>query len=95
VKAKKRALAVSWKPPASNGGAAITGYRLGYSANRGKTWKTITVPARTKTGAAKAIWAKTIKKLKPNRKYAVRVAAVNAAGLGGYTVKRHPVKPKK
>ena len=72
VKARKKALVLSWKTPAGNGGSPVTGYRVQYSANNGKTWKRLSATATRIT----------VNKLKTGKKYRVRVAVHNAAGWG-------------
>lgn len=74
AKAGSRQVTLTWSAPTSNGGAAITAYRVQSSTN-GKTWKTETTKASTKGSY-------TVKSLKAGVKYSFRVAAINAAGTG-------------
>jgi outer membrane protein OmpA-like peptidoglycan-associated protein len=80
---------VSFTPPASNGGAAITSYQI--STNGGRTWHTVT----TKAGPHGNRTA-TVKRLKNGVTYRVMVRAVNSHGAGkGTTVdKTIPNSPK-
>ena len=68
-------LAVTWAPPADDGGAALTGYRIEYSSDGGHTWtpQPHTGPHTTTT---------TITGLLGDRPHRVRVSATNTAGHG-------------
>ncbi len=67
---------ISWRAPTTDGGAAITGYRIEVSENRGATWQTLvastnaSVIAYSHTGLAPA----------STRHY--RVSAINRVGAG-------------
>jgi serine protease len=63
---------LSWRAPANNGGAAVTGYRYRVSKNGGKTWV-----AWKSTGSTKASVTR-----KKKLRFAVQITAVNAAGPG-------------
>jgi hypothetical protein len=68
--AKTKSVALSWAAPSSNGGAAISGYRI-YRSTNGKTFtlaKTVTTRSTTVTGLTKG------------KKYWFKVVAVNKAG---------------
>ena len=71
-------VALSWTAPASNGGAAITSYDAQYSSDSGSTWTTLSAFAATPAGA-------TVTGLTNETVYTFRVAAVNAAGRGGWS----------
>jgi hypothetical protein len=73
----RKSVALTWKAPASTGGAPITAYRVEYSTN-GKKWTTATVRAPLNRTF-------TVTKLKSGTTYRFRVAAVNAAGTGAYS----------
>ena len=67
---------MTWAPPASDGGSAITGYRVardGTDTHGTGAWST-TVPATTGTF--------TFSSLKPGTAYHLTVQAVNATGTG-------------
>jgi hypothetical protein len=68
-------LSLTWNLPASNGGAAITDYKVEFSSNGGTTWNTIVhdpsaVRSFNVTGLAKG------------KSYQFRVSAVNEIGTG-------------
>ena len=69
-------LFVSWNAPASDGGAAITGYSVQYRESGATNW-TIVTRAGTDVGQA-------ITGLTAGTSYEVRVAAMNSAGTGSY-----------
>jgi len=66
---------VSWVPPASNGGSAITGYSIAYKKPADATW------AYTSTASSPA----TVTGLTAGVSYQFRVAAINSVGTGEYT----------
>ena len=72
---------LSWSAPASNG-AAITGYVVEYTSNAG-----------TVTQAVGAATSTTISALANGTAYTFRVAAVNAAGQGGFSAPSASVIP--
>lgn len=76
--------AVSWTAPASDGGSATTGYRVQRSTNDGLTWSTV----ETNTGST-ATSATVTGPVGANVKY--RVAALNAVGLGVWSIESAPV----
>jgi len=76
-----------WAAPASNGGAVIIDHRVQYSSNNGVTWTTF-------TGATTAARTVTVTGLTNGTSYVFRVAALNVAGAGGYTVKSAAVTPR-
>ena len=69
---------LAWVAPISNGGSAISDYRVEYSSNSGTSWTTFVHVASTATSA-------TVTGLTNGTNYLFRVAAINAAGLGAYT----------
>ncbi len=66
---------LAWTAPASNGGAAISDYKIEFSSNAGSTWTTF-------TRAASAATTATVTRLVKGTSYRFRVSAVNAAGVG-------------
>ncbi|MDT4943501.1 MAG: trimeric autotransporter adhesin, partial [Pseudonocardiales bacterium] len=84
--AGNQAASVSWTAPASDGGSAITGYHVQYSANGGSTWTSApasvsTAPARTVGGLTNAT------------SYVFRVAAINSIGEGAFSGQSAAVVP--
>jgi predicted phage tail protein len=77
---------LTWKAPASAGGAAIGTYLLQTSENGGKTWSTVVRERSTSTTA-------TIAGLVNGRPYTFRVAAVNDVGSGPFTQTSPAVVP--
>ncbi|MDI6102227.1 fibronectin type III domain-containing protein [Actinoplanes sp. NEAU-A12] len=71
AKSSGNRITVTWKAPATTGGAAITGYRAEVSGGGGPS--RCTVPATGRTCSVKG--------LKAGRTVTVRVLAVNAAGV--------------
>ncbi len=69
-KSKNRAALIRWAPPASDGGAPITGYVI--SGLPGKKKVTVTVSALTRKYL--------VKRLKYGKRYKFRIRAVNEAG---------------
>ena len=67
---------LTWKPPESDGGSPIMGYRIERSVDRGSSWVTI----REQTGTALAGFHD--RDLEPATVYQYRVSAVNALGVG-------------
>ena len=66
-----------WTAPVSNGGAAITDYRVQYSSNGGTSWTRFSDGTSTATSA-------TVTGLTNGTAYVFQVRAVNAAGLGAF-----------
>jgi hypothetical protein len=77
---------LAWKPPASNGGAAIADYVVQSSADGGKTWATVVDGVSIATSA-------TVSGLVNGKPYVFRVAAVNEVGTGPFTPKTAPIIP--
>ena len=69
-------LSLSWTAPASNGGAAITGYTVEFTPSGGSA-------STVNTGSTSTSYALTA--LTNGTAYSVRVAAANAAGTGSYS----------
>ena len=67
---------LTWKPPESDGGSPIMGYKIERSVDRGSSWVTI----REQTGTALATFHD--RDLEPATVYQYRVSAVNALGVG-------------
>ena len=78
--------ALTWTAPASNGGGAITNYVIQFSSNGGSSWTTFNRTASTSTAA-------TVTGLVNGTNYVFRVAAVNTAGTGGFSVNSNSVRP--
>lgn len=73
---KTNSVSISWAPPADNGGAALTGYRVtrnGHDA-KGAGTKVVTVSARSRSY--------TFTKLRNGSSYTVSVRAINSLGTG-------------
>ncbi|MCH9719496.1 MAG: fibronectin type III domain-containing protein [Actinomycetia bacterium] len=90
LKAKKytKKLKLKWKEPNDNGGAAITNYQAKIKKNGNwKKWKTVE-PVTNKKGK----YTKIFKKLNPDRKYPVKVRAVNEVGNGKAVKKKFKTK---
>ena len=68
-------LILSWLLPASNGGSAVTDYKVEVSSNNGVLWSTID------DGVSNNL-AVNVSNLLKNRRYLFRVSALNAAGFG-------------
>ncbi|WP_375474894.1 fibronectin type III domain-containing protein [uncultured Jatrophihabitans sp.] len=79
---------VSWTAPASNGGAAIIGYDLEYSANNGGTWASVSPSFHTSTATTGNVTG-----LTNGTTYEFRVAAINSAGAGAYSAASAPITP--
>jgi len=84
---KNSAIALTWGPPASTGGAAVTDYVIQLSAN-GNSWTTVVDPI-TPTRTA------TITELTNGTAYQFRIAARNRTGQGPWSTIVHgtPVAP--
>ena len=77
---------LSWTAPADNGGSAITGYTVEYSAD-GETWSTFA------TGVAGVTLKVDVIGLSNGTGYVFRVSATNAAGTGGVSDPSDPSAP--
>ena len=86
VSPARRAVVVKWAAPASNGGAAITGWVVRTYAGT-KLVKSTTVRA-----AARSV---TVAGLTPGRSYTFRVQARNVAGTGTWSGASKAVKPNR
>ncbi|NBT36396.1 MAG: fibronectin type III domain-containing protein, partial [Betaproteobacteria bacterium] len=79
-------VALSWTAPASNGGSAITGYKVEYQASGG-AWTGFSDNTSTATTL-------TVTGLTNNTAYVFRVAAKNLAGAGSYSESSSAVTPQ-
>ena len=70
---------LSWNAPTDDGGDRITGYRIQVSGDRGLTW----APLATTTSLSTTY---THRNLEPATTYHYRVAALNGAGAGPFSV---------
>ena len=80
-------VSVSWKAPASNGGAVVTDYIVQYSTSSSGTYTTFSDGASTTTTA-------TVTGLTNNTVYYFKVAAVNYVGTGSYSTVSASVTPR-
>ena len=71
-------LTLGWQLPDSNGGTAITDYRVDVSSNNGSTWTAIAHSPSNSTGFL-------VNTLTKGKTYKFRVAAVTSVGLGAYS----------
>ncbi|MBC8364995.1 MAG: fibronectin type III domain-containing protein [Actinobacteria bacterium] len=67
---------LSWTAPASNGGSALTGYKIESSTNSGSTWSTVVADTESTSTTY------TTTGLTNGTSYDLRVSAVNVAGTG-------------
>ena len=74
VTPRSRSLAVTWSPPAVEGRQPVAGYRVHMRAV-GRTWQRVVTVSSEQTRVV-------IRRLAPNRRYDVRVTAVNPLGAG-------------
>lgn len=74
-KVTSTSMTLSWLLPSTNGGAAITDYKVELSSDSGKSWTEI------KDGVSNNL-AINVSGLRKNRIYLFRVSATNSAGLG-------------
>ena len=79
-------VALTWTPPASNGGSAITNYSIQHSSDSGSTWSGAFSTGSTST-------SHTVTGLTNGTVYVFRVAAVNALGTGSYSGPSASVTP--
>jgi hypothetical protein len=70
-------LTVAWVAPTDNGGAPITDYEVQYKEISSTLWRTLVHPVTTAT-------THSIANLDGLSRYSVRIAAVNAAGIGAF-----------
>lgn len=76
-----------WQPPASDGGAAIKNYVAWYSIDGGTTWSQL----ETRESAAPTTSVFGLERYR-DLSYVFRVAAVNDAGLGGFSAASAPLR---
>jgi Fibronectin type III domain len=82
------AATVSWLAPGDNGGSAVTGYDVQYSANSGSTWTSASSAFHTRTALSAVVTG-----LSNAGSYEFRVAAINANGTGAYSDASTAVHP--
>jgi ELWxxDGT repeat protein len=82
-----REVTLSWAAPIDDGGSAVTDYFVQYSANDGASWQ------RFLDGVSTNAFAR-VTGLTNGISYRFRVAAVNAAGVGTYSLRSQPVTPR-
>jgi predicted phage tail protein len=78
---------LSWLAPSDNGGRNITTYTVEYSSNGGSTWTEFTHANSSSTSL-------TVTGLTNGTSYVFRVAAINGAGTGTYSVTSSTVIPQ-
>lgn len=74
------AAALTWTEPDWNGGAAVTGYRIETSVDDGRTWSEAVADTGSAAGSG------TVSGLGNGTRTALRVAAINDAGVGAWAV---------
>jgi len=72
-------VSLSWTAPLRNGGASITDYSIQYSSDGGSSWTSFSHSASSSTSAI-------VTGLTNTTTYKFRVAAINSAGTGQYTL---------
>ncbi len=72
-------ITVNWSAPTSNGGTAVTGYRIDYSVNNGANWSVWNANTGTTTRSI------AVTGLVAGSSYRFRVAAWNAMGMGPFS----------
>ena len=82
-----RQVSLVWASPASNGGAPVTDYLVQWSVNAGLSWTTFTRRTSAQTSAR-------VTGLLKGKSYIFRIAAINTAGVGAYSVKSLPIRPR-
>ena len=75
-----RSITLSWTVPSSNGGAAITGYRIQRRAATSSSWITV----RNTTNSTAITFQDS--NLQPAIAYRYRVAAINSVGASGWSL---------
>jgi len=74
-KVSYRTLTLGWSLPSSNGGSAITNYKIEFSSNGGTTWTEISHPV----SASRSF---NVTGLTRGKSYKFRVSAINVVGVG-------------
>ena len=86
-----RSITLSWNAPASDNGAAVTGYRVRARSPHDNNW--ITIVSNTNSTAT----TYTHRNLQPNTNYRYQVAAINSVGAGPWSLEArtttHPDVP--
>jgi len=77
---------LSWTAPSSSGGSPVTDYIINFRSDGGTEWSTFPHTGSTATTA-------TVTGLTNGTSYVFRVAAVNAAGAGGWSLDSSPTTP--
>jgi parallel beta-helix repeat protein len=85
--AANRSVLLAWNPPADDGGAAVTGYRIQVSRDGGAF---STVVANTRS----IVPIHTIRRLANGAEYTFRVAAISTAGVGAFSAPSEAVVPR-
>jgi large repetitive protein len=78
---------VTWSPPSSNGGSALTSYAVQYSSNNGSTWSVVELTGSTSTSYE-------VVGLTNGTAYVFRVGAVNAVGTGAFSTASSATTPR-
>jgi hypothetical protein len=79
-------ISLSWSAPSFNGGSAVTDYVIQQSTNGGASWSTV-------TDAVTAATTATLSGFANGTSYTFRVAAVNVAGTGPFSLASNTVTP--
>ena len=88
VQSRLQELFVFYSSPSSNGGAAITGYQIEASSDGGTTWQ---AASGDSVGASIRNIYLEVPGAVNSASYLVRVAAINAIGVGAYATATTPV----
>ncbi len=80
-------VSLTWTAPSVNGGVAVSDYIIQFSSNSGSSWSTYIDGTSTVTNT-------TVTGLVNGTSYLFRVAAVNSAGAGNYSLNSSILTPK-